>query len=200
MFKKIFVVILGAFFSVAAIAIPVTPLFHNQADPIGGNPHGAITIVEFFDYQCSHCMDMVPVVDAIVKANHDVRIVYKDFPIRGPMSELAAKAALAAAKQGKYVALNHAMFMSNQPLSEQHIMALAENAGINIHKLKNDMKDKSIDAQLKANYRLAENLKLLGTPAFFIGKTNTRDGNSINFLFGSMTQTQLQDAVDSARK
>ena len=200
MLKKMLIALATVFLTAQAYAIPVTPLFHDANDPIGGNKKGIITIAEFFDYQCSHCMDMVPVVDAIVKANPDVRIVYKDFPIRGPMSEFAAKAALAANKQGKYVALNHAMFMTNQPLSEKHIYELAAQQGINIDKLKKDMKDPQIAEQLRINYQLAENLKLLGTPAFFIGKTFTRDGNSINFLFGAMSKDQLQDAVDHARK
>jgi protein-disulfide isomerase len=80
------------------------PLFHQENDPIGGNPNGKVTIVEFFDYQCPHCVDMAPIIDSIVKANPDVRVVYKEFPVRGPLSKLAASAALAANQQGKYTA------------------------------------------------------------------------------------------------
>ena len=99
-------------------------LFNQSNDPIAGNPNGKITVVEFFDYQCPHCTTMAPVMADVIKANPDVRVVYKEFPIRGPMSEMASRAALAANKQGKYMVLSHALLTSTQPLSEEVIFSL----------------------------------------------------------------------------
>ena len=64
-------------------------LFKQDNDPTAGNPKGIVTIVEFFDYQCPHCVDMAPVTEAIIKANSNVRYVFKEFPIRGPVSDFA---------------------------------------------------------------------------------------------------------------
>jgi protein-disulfide isomerase len=178
----------------------VKSLFHTPNDPVAGNPNGKITIVEFFDYQCPHCIDMVPVMDAIIKANPEVRVVYKEFPIRGPMSEVAARATLAANKQGKYNELSHAILASNQPLTQDLIMQLAAKVGLNVDQLKKDMSDKSIDTQIDSTVKLAKNLKLFGTPAFFIGKTDATASNSLIYVPGRMEQKQLQEEIDKASK
>lgn len=173
------------------------PLFKQNEDPIAGNPSGKITIVEFFDYQCPHCSDMAPVIDSIIKANPDVRIVFKEFPIRGPLSSYAARAALAANKQGKYYEFSHALLSSNKPLSENLILEVAKNSGVDLEQMKKDMNDVAVSAQLKTNTKLAQDLKLFGTPAFFIGKTDAPA--DINYIPGRMEQAQMQEAIDKAK-
>ena len=111
-----------ALLSFAVKAQSANELLHQSHDPIAGNPKGNVTVVEFFDYQCSHCMSMAPVIAAIIQANPNVRVVFKDLPIRGAMSEFAARAALAANKQGKYYSLNHALLSANQPLTEDFVL------------------------------------------------------------------------------
>lgn len=172
-------------------------LFHQANDPVAGNADGKVTVVEFFDYQCPHCIDMAPVMAAIIKANPDVRIIFKEFPIRGPMSEFASRAALAANKQGKYVDFSHALLTANQPLSQDVIFDIAKKQGLDVDKLKKDMTDKSVDDQLKDTIKLAQNLKLFGTPAFFIGKTD--DSGKISYVPGQMDQKQMQDSIDKAK-
>jgi protein-disulfide isomerase len=169
-------------------------LFHTAGDPIAGNPNGTLTIVEFFDYQCQHCVQMAPVLSDLIKANGNVRIVYKELPLRSPMSELAARAALAANKQNKYLAFQHALFASSKPISEEVILQVAGAAGLNVEQLKTDMKSESIDKQIKATKELAQQLKLLGTPAFFIGKTEISDNkkDAIIYIPGQMSLQQLQ--------
>jgi len=182
--------------SAAAFA---NPLFHQTNDPIGGNPNGKVTVVEFFDYQCPHCVDMAPIMDSVLKANPDVRVVYKEFPVRGPMSEFAAKAALAANKQGKYSVFSHALLAASQPLTEDTVFQVAKNVGLNVDQLKKDMNSNDITNQVKSIMKLAQDLKLLGTPAFFIGKTMATDGTII-YSPGQMNQVQLQEAIDKASK
>lgn len=176
-----------------------TPLFHQNDDPVVGNPNGTITIVEFFDYQCPHCVDMAPVMDAIIKANPNVRVVYKEFPIRGPMSEYAARAALAANLQGKYHEFSNALLTSGQPLSQDSIMQIAKANGLDVDKLKKDMDSDKIKKQLQSNIKLAQNLKLFGTPALFIGKTNAKGKDAIVYVPGQMTPDQLQAQIDKAK-
>lgn len=177
----------------------VQPLFHQANDPFSGNPNGKITVVEFFDYQCPHCAGMAPTLDAIAKANPEVKIIYKEFAIRGPMSEYASKAALAANKQGKYLEFSHALFKLPNPLTQESILQAAKDTGLDVEQLKKDMAGKEIEDQLKANTKLGTDLKLFGTPAFFIGKTDTQPNGTITYFPGEMKQEQLQTEIDKAK-
>ena len=85
-------------------------IFRDPDSPVGGNPDGDVTLVEFFDYNCPYCRQMVPVMAQAESADPQLRIVYKEFPILGPNSKLAAKAALATRKQGKYLAFHKALY------------------------------------------------------------------------------------------
>ncbi|MCE3237519.1 MAG: dsbA 1 [Gammaproteobacteria bacterium] len=174
-------------------------LFHEAADPIGGNPNGAVTLVEFFDYQCPHCIDMTATIEKIVKTNPNLKIVLKEFPIRGAMSELATRAALAAQKQGKYFELHTALMGSKiEPLTENTIYDLARSAGLNVDKLKVDMKDKSVDQQIKTNYQLAKDLQIMFTPVLFIAKSNVTPNaktTEIAFIPGQISSEQLTDIL-----
>ena len=174
-------------------------LFKQTNDPVAGNANGKVTVVEFFDYQCSHCVDMAPVIESIIKSNPDVRLVFKEFPIRGPLSQFAARAALAANKQGKYYELHNALLTTKQPLTEAGVFEIAKGAGLNVDQLKKDMDDKSVENQLKDNLKLAQDLKLFGTPAFFIGKTDTQNAKNINYVPGALDQKQMQDMIDKAK-
>ena len=187
----------------AMAAQNVNSLFHQPNDPVAGNPNGKVTLVEFLDYQCGHCIAMTPVVDTLIKSNPDLRVVFKQFPIRGPVSTVAAKAALAANNQGKFMAFHLALIKilssSQQPLSENDIYKAAETAGLNLGKLKKDMNNKETDKALAANYQLAQNLKLMGTPAFFIGKTNLNNNataTAITYIPGGAEQQQFQSIID----
>lgn len=176
------------------------PLFHQANDPISGNPNGKITVVEFFDYQCPHCIDMVPVIEAALKTNPSIRVVYKEFPVRGPLSNFAARAALAANKQGKYLEFSHALLSAKQPFTQEMIFQIAKDKGLDVDKLKKDINDKNIDDQIKANMKLAQDLKLFGTPAIFVGKTDASNKNTIDYFPGKTTQGQLQGMIDKANQ
>jgi protein-disulfide isomerase len=187
-------------FSLAAKADSVNNLFRQAGDPVVGNPNGKITVVEFFDYQCSHCANMAAVMPLILRANPDVRIVYKEFPIRGPVSEFAARAALAANKQGKYAEFNHALLSTSLSLTDSTILDIAKSSGLNMAKLKKDMDSSSISRKLNENMQLAQRKHVTGTPAFFIGKTNAPNDEDVNFVLGEMSYNELQDAIDKAKK
>ncbi|OGT59438.1 MAG: hypothetical protein A3F43_00685, partial [Gammaproteobacteria bacterium RIFCSPHIGHO2_12_FULL_42_10] len=151
-------------------------LFNAPANMITGNPKGSVTLVEFFDYQCPHCVDVVPTINNAIKANADLRVIYREWPIRGPVSEFASRAAIAAAAQGKYFTLHQALLTAGQPLTQDSVLDIAKKAGLNVAQLQKDMDDPQTDSQIKINVKLAQDLKLFGTPAFFIGRTNATGG------------------------
>lgn len=178
-------------------------IFKNAADPVIGNPNGTVTLVEFFDYQCGHCVAMTSTINTVVKTNPQLRVVFKEFPIRGPISEFAAKAALAAKNQGKYLQLHDALMQANGRLSNDTILQIAAAQGLNVNTLKTDMDSVSINNQIKANYKLAQDLGLMGTPALFIAKTNVVSNptaNAITFVPGRVEKDQLQAMLDKANK
>lgn len=177
----------------------VERLFHHEVDPMGGNANGKITLVEFSDYQCSHCIETASVIDSIIKTNSNLRVVVKEFPIRGPVSEAAARAALAANKQGKYWDFRAALFKNSAALTLDKILEIAKSIGLNTDQLKKDMDDSAVRKEIEANQNLAKSLKLVGTPAFFVAKSDIQPGapaTSINYIPGIISQQQLQDIIN----
>lgn len=178
-------------------------LFHQNNDPMGGNSKGKITVVEFSDYQCSHCIETASIIDSVIKTEPNLRVVVKEFPIRGPVSDAAARAALAANKQGKYWEFRNALFKSGSGLTEDKIYETAKSIGLNIEQLKKDMDDPAIRKEVESNQNLAKTLKLVGTPAFFIAKSDIKQGapsSSINYIPGVVSQQQLQSIIDQLNK
>jgi len=153
-----------------AIVANLEGLTGTLADPIAGNPDGDVTIVEFFDYRCPYCKKVVEPLMETIKADGNVRIVFKEFPILGPDSVIAARAALAAHKQNKYMDFHMAMMNSQTGITKDSIRKIAESVGIDLAKMEADMEDPEIDTVIKRNYELADAVGIRGTPAFIIGQ------------------------------
>ncbi len=143
-------------------------ILSDPGSPIGGNAKGDISIVVFFDYNCGYCKQTLPQLQSISEKDPLVRIVFKEFPVLGPQSTFAAKAALAAARQGKYVEFHHAL-MTAENTDEDSIKSISKTLGIDYTKLQKDMADPQIDEQITRNQRLAGSLDINGTPAYIIG-------------------------------
>jgi len=150
-------------------------LLHDPNSPVGGNPKGDVTLVEFFDYRCPYCKQVEPDLEALIKEDPKLRIVYKEFPILGPESVLATRVALAALKQGadKYTRFHTAMMNTKGQITEAVIMKVAADSGLDMNRIKTDTKSAQIDAAIKRNYDLAEALDIKGTPAIIVGETLT---------------------------
>jgi protein-disulfide isomerase len=144
-------------------------IFDDPATPVGGDPHGDVTIVEFFDYRCPYCKQLQPALQTLLDQDHKLRFVYKEMPVLGSASVLAARAALAARRQGKYEAFHAAMIGTKGPITEDTIDRIAESVGLDVEWLKQDMAAPEIVRALKANLVLANALNIHGTPAFIIG-------------------------------
>jgi protein-disulfide isomerase len=153
----------------AALAAYRREIFDDPANPIGGNPEGDVTLVEFFDYRCPYCKQVEPALESLLRQDHKLRVVYKEFPVLGPASVTAAKAALAAEKQDKFVAFHRAMMALKGQIDDAAVFAVAASVGLDIPRLKRDMQDPAIERQIDANYALADALGIDGTPGFVIG-------------------------------
>jgi protein-disulfide isomerase len=138
------------------------------------NPNGKVTVTEFYDYRCPHCINVAPQIVGLIRSRPDVRVVFKEMPIFGDTSEHAARAAFAAKQQGKdYVGLYQA-FMGDHALDDAAIDRIASAKGINLAQM-NAPATKAADAQHLADVStLFQALQFDGTPGFVVGSTFIR--------------------------
>ncbi|HTR15728.1 MAG TPA: DsbA family protein [Acetobacteraceae bacterium] len=154
----------------AAIASASDALKARSGDPEAGNPAGDVTVIEFYDPRCPYCRRMLPVVDALIKADPGVRIVFKDMPILGPASVLESKAMLAAQNQNGYLRMQDALMHDTPAATPDTVRDAARKAGLDADRLLRDMDDPRIQARIDANLSLARSLGVSGTPAFVVGQ------------------------------
>ena len=136
-----------------------------------GNPDGDVTVVEFFDYNCPYCRRVMPEVDALVEQDPNVRLVYREWPILGEGSVFAARAALAARKQGKYEEFHVAMMGMKGRAEEASVLRIAREVGLDIDQMRLDMKAPEVDEHIQTSMDLTRALGFSGTPSFVIGDT-----------------------------
>jgi protein-disulfide isomerase len=175
-------------------------LFHTAQSPIEGNANGDVNIVDFFDYQCGHCKTLSQTLYNLSKHDPNIRIIFKELPILGDESEAASKAALAAAKQGKYLALHNQLMASNS-LSKADILAAAKKAGLNMSKFRHDWHSHAIKHEIQKNLTLSQDLNINGTPTLVIAKNMKTPGEEKVYIFaGALTESELRATVNRIRK
>lgn len=143
-------------------------IFHNPNDFVAGNPDGDVTMVEFFDYNCGWCKKGYPEVMNLLGKDKNLRLVLKEFPIFGGDSDYAAMAVIAAKNQGKYWDLHTALFAHEGKVTKQVVDEIAKEKGIDIDKLKADMKSPEVAKIIADNHEMASQLAINGTPAFIV--------------------------------
>jgi len=158
--------------------------------PFAGNPDASAVVIEFFDYNCPYCKRAANDVKALLAADSDVRVVYREWPILGEASVLAARAALAAREQGRYEDMHVALMEMRGRAEEASIMAAARGLGIDVEKLRADMQSEAVNAHIDASRDLAQSLGFTGTPAFVVGDA---------LVPGAIPLSDLQSLVAQAR-
>jgi len=151
------------------IATKQAELLNDPNSPVSGNLDGDVTVVEFFDYRCGYCKRVAGTVTQLQQDDPNVRVVYKDYPILGEASELASRAALASKVQGKHLAFHEALLASKQELTQESILNIAAEVGLDTEQLSKDMQAPTIQAIIERNRELARELGINGTPGFIVG-------------------------------
>ncbi|MCM8729412.1 DsbA family protein [Hephaestia sp. GCM10023244] len=155
-----------------------------------GNPKGDVTIVEYFDYNCGFCRASLPTIAALVKADPNVKIVFRELPVLSEESGVAARWSLAAARAGKFNAFHEALYAAG-PISDASLAAATRTAGLDPAALREAAHAPGIDDAIRTNMAMAQQLGITGTPAWVIGD---------RVMSGAMTLDQMKDAVAEARK
>jgi protein-disulfide isomerase len=149
----------------------VSRLAADPNTPVAGNALGTVTITEFFDYRCPYCRIMQPTLEALVAKDRRIRLVFKEWPIFGGASVVAARIALAAQWQGKYSAVHKAFFVLPRSTDEAAIRNAAAEAGVDVVRLDHDLatRGREIDVALTAVDSEARAIGFQGTPGLVIG-------------------------------
>ena len=150
-----------------------------------------ITIFEFFDYNCGYCKSVVKLLLDTINEDKKINLVFVEFPILSEDSYTASLAALAAEKQNLYSQFHISLMKVRGRINEKQIFKTAKEVGLDINKLKLDMKNPDIQLILKTNREVAKLLKLNGTPAFIIGDV---------IYPGAIKKDQLKKAIKLYRK
>lgn len=162
-------------------------IFNASYDLSVGNPKGKVTVVEFFDYNCGYCKRAVGDMDAIIKANPEVRFVLKEFPILGQDSLDAHKVSnavrlVAPEKYGDF----HRALMSGEHANEERAVEVAKSLGISEEALRAKMAEAPQDENVRDAYKLATKLGITGTPSYVIGD---------EAVFGAVGEEELSKKI-----
>lgn len=152
----------------ARVAGAFETLKKDEATLSFGPANAKITVIEFFDYKCGFCHAANDWVMTLLNERKDVRVIFKELPILSENSHAAAKAAIAAHKQGKYLEFHRALMTARGDLNADQVMEIAGSVGLDTDKLKKDMNDPKVEASLTAMRQQATDLGINGTPGFVI--------------------------------
>ena len=131
---------------------------------------GDVTVVEFFDYRCGYCKQFYTALNEVIDEDDNVRVVFKELPVLGPSSVLAARAAIAASRQNLYNDFHKRMMESNGSFDESQLFDIAEDVGLDVVRLKKDMELRGVQGILDDTKVLADKLSISGTPAIIVGE------------------------------
>jgi protein-disulfide isomerase len=149
-------------------------IFNSPRGVVLGNPTGDVTFVEFFDYNCGYCKRAMHDMLSLLKSDPKLRVVLKEFPVLGQGSVEAAQVAVAVRIQDptgkKYLDFHQRLLNARGQADKAKAMAAAKEAGLDMARLEKDLASPEVNATLKENFKLAEDMGLNGTPSYVIGK------------------------------
>src|SRR5262252_10574554 len=167
-------------------------LLADPMSPVVGDPNGKVTVVEFFDYNCTYCRAAGPMVTELLQGNPDIRFVYKEFPTLAASSRFAAQAALAARRQSPelYTVFHDRLMKAEGRLAEDAVVQIAREAGVDVDRMRADMEDPAIAQSIDKNIELARAIGVSATPTFVIEDA---------VLVGFKPLQQMESAIADAR-
>lgn len=174
----------------------------SSNDPRVGAKEAKVKVVEFFDYNCGYCKRMANIKSKILEENPDIQYVFKEFPILGEPSVLAAKYALAVniVDSSKYLPFHLALLNDNGVKNEETLLNIAGKVGVNIESLKKALSDNKINETIQANQSLARAINIGGTPTFIVAGELVR-GADYQLLSNTIKQAKAKvSGSDNANK
>ena len=164
-----------------------------ERDPrdLVANPNGKVTVVEFYDYRCGYCKIAAPEVLEMIRTDPEIRVVFKELPIFGEVSDTAARIALTAPAKAKGLEL-HRRWMEEKSLAEAALDRHLRESGVDPAAARRAAQSAEITKHIADTRVLAQALKIEGTPAFVVGDT-VIPGADMNALKAAITQAKAAD-------
>lgn len=179
------------------IAKSQNALLRDGFSVVVGNPTGDVTLVEFYDYRCPYCVQAHSDIEKLIKEDKNLRVVYKQFPVKDhpdqpPVSLTAARMAQAIYKQGLplFLTFHEKLMAQNTRFSMDDLGRIATEIGVDMTRLNTDMQDPKIIDGIRTTFELANDIGLSGTPTFIIGQ---------QVIVGAQGYSRLKEAIDSVR-
>lgn len=144
----------------------IKELNNSENSPFVGPKDAKITIVEFYDFNCGYCKRLAPELMKVIKANKDVKFVFKPVTFLGSME--IAKAAMAANEQGKFLDVYEAFMTHNGQITSEVIDEVLTSAGVDLAKAKEDMNSDKVKKALAAITELSQKVEVRGVPTLVI--------------------------------
>ena len=173
-----------------ALSENIDAINNDPNSPVVGPKEADIVLVEFFDYACGYCHRLFPELNKVMANSKDVKFVFKPMAFVSQYSDYAARAALAANEQGKFVEMHNALFTVEGPLNEEKINELAGKIGLDVEKFKADVKGEKVNGIMDANNELATKIQLGGVPTMIL------NGKMLQTIDGGV----IQDNIDALKK
>ncbi len=158
-----------------------------EGSPYVGPKDAKVTIVEFFDFNCGYCKRLAPELMKVIKANKDVKVVFKPVTFLGSMP--AAKAAMAAYKQGKFIEVYEALLTHNGQVTSSVIDEVIKKAGLDVEKTKKLMESDEVAKALSDISSLSQKVQIRGVPTLIM------NGEALQ----AIDADAIQSAIDNAK-
>ena len=167
-------------------------LFDSSREIVFGNPKGDVTLVEFFDYNCTYCRRAQADMKQLIANDKNLRIVMKEFPVLGDGSVEAAQVGVAVhiVEPDKYSEFHDAMLGERGQVNGERALAVAEGIGLDRVKIQQTMKAGEVKATIGEVYELASKLALTGTPSYVTAK---------EVIVGAVGYDTLKEKIGQAR-
>ncbi|WP_347156829.1 DsbA family protein [Pontibacter chitinilyticus] len=154
----------------------------ESSDHQTGNNNAQVTLVEYGDYQCSHCAHAYPLVKQLLEEKgDDFQFIFRNFPLREshPLAELAARAAEAAGEQHQFWEMHDKIYEHQRELREDSFEQFARELRLDLNQFSSDMKSDEIASKVERDFESGIRSGVNGTPSFFINgeKLNSYDGS-----------------------
>jgi protein-disulfide isomerase len=209
--KRYYFVIIPIIITIAAVYYMATPhenksndltpqMIMQNGSPMLGDPNAKVTIVEFGDYQCTYChLFHVNTKDALLQQYVDTgkaNFVFRDFPLNGPDSVLAAEASYCAGDQDKYWQYHDELYKNwagekTGWVNQKSLDKFATTVGLDLGKFDKCMSDNKYEQKVLDNQKFGENIGIDGTPSFIIFS-----GKNITKVVGAQPITVFQQVID----
>jgi protein-disulfide isomerase len=179
----------------AAVKQHAETIFNSPRGIVLGNPQGDVTLVEFFDYNCGFCKRALADKIELMKADPNLRVVLKEFPVLGEGSTQAAQVAIALRMQDKsggrrYFEFHQKLLGGRGQADKARALAVMREIGGDVARAERDLNNEEVRQTIAESFQLAEALGINGTPSYVVGS---------EVVVGAVGVERLRVAINTAR-